>query len=267
MAVTFRKISLFRAARVVLAATSCAVLSISSSGASLSHSVSGDSATIAYYKKVVNKTNHVGHTRGVVSNYYFFGYSSPNNWVLGWGESKPLYAYERAVDDTQVTESVNGLIKWRTDTFATPCKTGTSCTSKITALRILSTSKGDYWAYVNGPHNTVKCWKKASSAGGTLWMNSDFRVSYAYWKVDTGRSTHYKPMVKIKNVVNVTSQYPTSTYRQGVTEIDQIDASKLLFTKSSYVVTKGTHGEPAYSYTVTYSYPSKGSTMPVTNHC
>jgi hypothetical protein len=160
-----------RAACVSVAALSCVALTFSVAGASTSHSVSGDKATIAYYTKVVNKTNGVSDSQSVVSGYYFFGYSSADNWELGWGESKPYYAYERAVNDTQVTKSVNGVVRWRTDTFGTPCATGTSCISKITALRILSTSKGDYWAYVNGPHNTTKCWKKASAAGGTLWMN------------------------------------------------------------------------------------------------
>ena len=256
-----------RARCLTLAAVTSISLCFSVAGASTNRSVNGDAATIAYYTKVVNKTNHVTNSQSLIGGYFFFGYTTPDNWMLGWAETKPYYAYERAVNDSQITRYVNGVVSWRTDTFATPCNVGTTCTSKIRPLRIFSSSKGDYWAYVDGPHNTTRCWNKASSAGGTMWMNKDFQVGTKNWSVDSGQPTLYKPMVRVKNVVKITSMFSFATSHQKVTEIDQNDASTLLFTKSWYFVSKGTLGAPAYNYTSTDSYPASLPVPPTINRC
>jgi hypothetical protein len=74
-------------------------------------------------------------------------------------------------------------------------------------------------------------------------------------------------MMKTKNVVKITSNYSYATTHQKVIEVDQNDATTLLFTKSTYTVSKGMNGAQAYHFSSVDTYPAKSPIMPVTNHC
>ena len=240
------------------------------SGLVVAHSApTGNAATISYMSKVVNKVNALAASVAVVHNLYWFGYDPHGGWYLSWASPKPRYSYQHAVDDTEIATASKGKITWTVDTFATPCTSATTCKSKIPPLRIYASTKGDYWAVLNGPGQTLRCWNPAS--GVTSWITSDWTTGYqrTYLGAAPGDTTpFYKPLVTTSTGINVSSIYRVISTGRHVTEVDLTNSSTHLYIKSSWWFTKGNaKGELAFADSASYRVPKKAPGAPTIKLC
>ena len=238
--------------------------------AAVSH-VSGDPTTIRLYAKAVARENALPALVEVTSGDYWFGYvNGPSStWQLNWGYPRPPFPYQHAVALTSVLRVVGGKVQWTENTFATPCTNGAiSCPSSLTPLSIYAMRGADLWATGgDGLSALPSCWKVAT--GQSAWIAKDYTVNWSPFSVGATQfatAPHYLAMVKHGNQIMVTSTYQYRASGQHVTEIDVINSTSLLFTKSTYHVAATSKYE-RFSYTRTVTQLATVRTTPPTTHC
>jgi hypothetical protein len=248
---------------------SCAFTSPSSASSS---APKGNAASIAYYTQATNRYNAQPSFTLVTYHLYWFGYTAGNRWQLSWGVSNRPASFMHAVDDTETVRLVNGKIVWEKDVFALPCAIGHVCPLSLVPLAVFQNAKHDYWTELNGPKTTPRCWYIASNAAGTEWMLQDFSsVGKQGWyagNTNFTSNTVLQPMTTSGSAVSIKSTYVYTKSGRAATEVDIINRSSWLFTKSTVRVSKGnTPSETAYSYYSRITKPLHTPGPPVLNVC
>ncbi len=254
---------------VVIAALTMVVVASPTGASTLSSHAkpTGDAATIALYAKAVNTINSLPAVTEVTHDYYFYAYTSPQQWRLAWGTPAAPAANEHRVDLTAELRVVRGRTVSAIDTFATPCATTSPCTSTQPPLEIYVTKAASYWTVLVGPKRTPQCWTRAG--GATSWLRSDFTVGEFVWYVGNSpgySEPDYRPMVRHGNNVAITSSYVYQKTGLKITEADTINTKTSLFTHTVYHVGATPTSKPD-TYTIAVLKPGSVPKSPSIDLC
>ena len=245
--------------RSVLVCTAC-VAALTAFGATASAATSaptGNAATIAFYRLVVNATARAGAEESVQS-----GYSALQelpNGTTNWENGLALKSGFVPATDHIVVAAAGRRVIWVSDELVptSSCTAATTCVSVQTFLG----RAGVFFRRLAPGAST--CWQVAHA----LVPGSSPSVG-GYTKIGVpsgyGLYGHFEPMRRVGNTVYVTSSFPWG--KATATEVDTISSVTHLPTAGSTRVSASS-GAPSFSFHWTMKWPEIAPTEPTIRVC
>jgi hypothetical protein len=216
----------------------------------------GPAPTVSYYVRTSDNFNKLTFLDTTYSGDYWLLYETNGSWRFWWDDKNKPAAGAIAVSGAEVTAMSHGKQVWATYVWTATCAAGHICFSTLTPLEFSFDQTRDYYAELTGTHDTPGCWTPSTVSWFKGWNSYGAPLWYPGTSTSFATASNFRPMVKVGQTVTVTSTYSYTGDKAKVTEIDTIDATTDLFTKSQLQVGKGDASyDGPYVENAVYSVP------------